>query len=103
VECVFGIVCNKWTVFHRAIDVCQDFCEVIVKTCCIQQNFVRETAFSARICYTNVRLDSIKAVGSRGNVTGTDMGSRVQKNGNVFPWGPRWGDWQGSSLPGIYV
>ena len=41
-EWVFGIVCNKWTIFHCAIDVCPDFCNVIVKTCCILHNFVRQ-------------------------------------------------------------
>jgi len=75
VECAFGTVCNTWRIFHRATDVCPDFCDGIVKTCCILHsmlhtaqhvaycttccilhNFVRqrETAFSARILYTNV-------------------------------------------------
>jgi hypothetical protein len=40
--------------FHRAIDVRPDFCDVIVETCCILHNFVREAAFSFRIHYTNV-------------------------------------------------
>ena len=30
-ECVFGIVCNKWRIFHCAIGVCPVFCDVIVK------------------------------------------------------------------------
>ena len=38
-ECAFVIVCNKWRIFHSAIDVCPDFCDVIVKTCCILHNF----------------------------------------------------------------
>jgi hypothetical protein len=42
VECAFGIVCNKWRIFHRAIDVCPDFCDVTVKTCCILHNFVHQ-------------------------------------------------------------
>jgi hypothetical protein len=33
VECAFGILCNKWRIFHRAIDFRPDFCDVIVKTC----------------------------------------------------------------------
>jgi len=54
VECAFGIVCNKWRTFHRAIDICPDFCDVIVKTCYIfTASFVRETAFSFRMHYTN--------------------------------------------------
>ena len=41
-ECAFGIVCNKWRIFHCAIDVCPDFCDVIVKTCCVLHNFVHQ-------------------------------------------------------------
>ena len=41
-ECAFGIVCNKWRIFHCAINVCPDFCDAIVKTCCILHNFVRQ-------------------------------------------------------------
>ena len=33
VECAFGILCNKWGIFHRATDVRPDFCDVIVKNC----------------------------------------------------------------------
>jgi len=54
VECAFGILCNKWSTFHRAIDIRQDLCHVTVETCCILHNFVRETAFSFNIHYTNV-------------------------------------------------
>jgi hypothetical protein len=39
VECGFGIPCNKWGIFHRAIDIYPD---VLVKTCCILHNFVRQ-------------------------------------------------------------
>jgi hypothetical protein len=38
VECAFGILCNKWRIFHCAIDVCPDIWDVIVKTCCILHN-----------------------------------------------------------------
>jgi hypothetical protein len=40
VHCLFGILCNKWRIFHHAIDVCPDFCDVIVKTSSILHNFV---------------------------------------------------------------
>ena len=33
VQCAFGILCNKWGIFHRATDVRPDFCDVIVKNC----------------------------------------------------------------------
>ena len=55
--CAFGIVCNKWRIFHHATDVCPDFCDVIARTCCILHNFVRQRdGFSFRVLYTNVPL-----------------------------------------------
>jgi hypothetical protein len=47
-------VCHKWRIVHCAIDVCSNFCDVIVQTCCILHNFVRETSFSFRILDTNI-------------------------------------------------
>jgi hypothetical protein len=42
VACVFGLMCNKWRNFRRAIDVCPVFCDVIVTTCCILHKFLRQ-------------------------------------------------------------
>ena len=65
VECAFGIMCNKWRIFQCAIEVRPDFCNGIVKTCCILHNFV--SAFSFRIHYKNVssrvlRLSAIEVM-----------------------------------------
>jgi hypothetical protein len=38
----FGILCNKWKIFHHVIDVYPDFFDVILKTCCMLHNFVRQ-------------------------------------------------------------
>jgi hypothetical protein len=100
VECAFGIVCNKWRIFHCAIDVCPDFCDAIVKTCCILHNFVRRgDGFQFQDTLYEYPLDGIKAVGNRGNVTGTNMGRRAQ--GTLMSL--RWGAWQGANLPATYV
>lgn len=40
VECAFGILANKWRVFHRPLNVSIDFAVDIVKACCILHNFV---------------------------------------------------------------
>jgi len=98
VECAFGIVCNKWTIFHSAIDVCPYFCDVTVKTCCILHNFVRETAFSVKVLCTNVPSRVLRLL-AISNVTGTDMGRRAQGTGMSL----RWGAWQRASLSGTYV
>lgn len=41
VECAFGILSNKWRIFHRPLNVNVDFATDIVKACCILHNFVR--------------------------------------------------------------
>lgn len=41
IECAFGIMANKWRIFHRPINVGVAFSEEIIKTCCILHNFVR--------------------------------------------------------------
>lgn len=41
VECTFGIMCNKWRILHRPIDVNLDFAIDIVKAICVLHNFVR--------------------------------------------------------------
>lgn len=42
VECAFGVLANKWRVFHTPILVQPDFIDIIVKSCCILHNFVRK-------------------------------------------------------------
>jgi len=92
-ECAFGLVCNKWRIFHPAIDICLDFCNVIVKTCCILHNFIcQRDGIHLQDTSYECSLESIKAVGNRGNVTGTDMGRSTQDTGMSL----RWGAWQGA-------
>ena len=86
--CTFGIVCNKWRTFHYTIDVCPDFCDVTVKTCCILHNFdCQRDSFQFQGTLYECPLESIKAVDSRGNVTGTDMARRAQGTGNLSLFG----------------
>jgi hypothetical protein len=42
VECTFGILANKWRIFHTPILVQPDFIDEIVRACCILHNFVRK-------------------------------------------------------------
>ena len=72
VECAFGILCSKWRIFHRAIDVRPDFCDVIDKTGRILHNFVRQRdRFHFQDNLYECPLEGIKAVDTRGNVTGS--------------------------------
>lgn len=40
VECTFGILANKWRVFHRPLNVQYNFATDIIKACCVLHNFV---------------------------------------------------------------
>ncbi|CAK1592280.1 unnamed protein product [Parnassius mnemosyne] len=42
IECSFGILANKWQIFHRPINVNLDLVSCIIKTCCALHNYVRE-------------------------------------------------------------
>lgn len=41
IECTFGIMCNKWRILHRPLDVNIDFAEKIIKSICVLHNYVR--------------------------------------------------------------
>lgn len=41
VESAFGILSNKWNIFHKAINVNLDLSILLIKTCCALHNFVR--------------------------------------------------------------
>ncbi|XP_069358039.1 uncharacterized protein [Maniola hyperantus] len=41
IECCFGILVNKWRIFHRPLNVDIKFAENIIKACCVLHNYVR--------------------------------------------------------------
>lgn len=41
VECAFGIMSNKWRIFHRSLNVSKEFSQNIVKACVVLHNIVR--------------------------------------------------------------
>ena len=41
-ECSFGILANKWHIFHRPLNVELSLTEDIIKVCCVLHNFVRD-------------------------------------------------------------
>lgn len=59
VECAFGIMANKWRIFHRPLNVSTDFATDIVKACCVLQNFIHKEEGLNTICAdTTVDVDS---------------------------------------------
>lgn len=43
IECAFGILSNKWRIFHRPLNVQPNFASDIVKACVVLHNYVRDT------------------------------------------------------------
>jgi hypothetical protein len=41
-ECAFGILSNKWRIFHRPFNVQPQFANDIVKACILLHNYVRD-------------------------------------------------------------
>lgn len=74
VECSFGILASKWRILTRAVDVNIEFCDFIIKACCILHNYVRardgvvfeETLFECPI-------QSLQPDRTRGNATGLQV------------------------------
>lgn len=58
IECSFGIMTNKWRIFHRPLNVGLDFSEEIIKTCCILHNFVRSRKIQTTRAETNIPSNS---------------------------------------------
>lgn len=90
VECSFGILANKWRIFHRPLDVSIDLADIIVKACCVLHNFVKQqdgyNFEDTLIC----PLESIPSIGTRGNNIGVQTRDHFRhyfcsKEGSV-PW-----------------
>lgn len=41
IECTFGILSKKWRIFHRPLNVSEEFADDIIKSCIILHNFIR--------------------------------------------------------------
>ncbi|KAJ8893047.1 hypothetical protein PR048_005628 [Dryococelus australis] len=64
VECVFGIMSNKWRIFQRPLNISTDFAVDILKACCILQNFIHKeeglsTTFIDTIIDENSELSTL--------------------------------------------
>jgi hypothetical protein len=94
--CIWHTV-YKWRTFHLAIDVYPDFCDVIVKTCCILHTFRQRDDFHFQDTLYECPLENIKAIGT----TGTDMGRRAQETGVSLRGGPVGKDGSGLVYRGL--
>lgn len=96
VECAFGILTNKWRIFHRPLNVCTDLAVDIVKTCCVLQNFIHKeegvnnSAADTTIDFDSELRDLAHSTLIRGNLTANDIRNKfanyfVSEQGSV-PW-----------------
>lgn len=60
IECTFGVLANKWRIFHRPINVHIDLVSDIIKSACILHNFVRDRdGYSFRDSLSNPLTETI--------------------------------------------
>lgn len=65
IECTFGILSNKWRIFHRALNLDPEFCTDIVKACVIMHNFViTRDGFNSEDALTVTGLERLPRTGS---------------------------------------
>jgi hypothetical protein len=65
------ILANKWRIFHRPIDVKPEFCDCIIKACCVLHNYVRKNdGIQFDDTVYECPLESVQPVGTRGSVRG---------------------------------
>jgi hypothetical protein len=71
VEGTFRISAIKWGIFHRPVDMKPDFCDSIIKVCCILHNYVRKNyGIQCENTLYECPLESVRPSGTRGSVRG---------------------------------
>jgi hypothetical protein len=69
-ECAFGILASKWRIFYLPIDVGVEFCDSIVKACCVLHNYVRQKdGIHFMDTVDECPLERIPPYGVRGNLS----------------------------------
>lgn len=93
VECTFGLLSNKWRIFHRALNTSVDFSDDIIKACCVLHNFVRDRdGFRLEDTLNLVGFEDIDIemdnVGSRANVQEirNEFATYFTSNVGSVPW-----------------
>lgn len=64
VECTFGILANKWRVFHTNILVSEDFATDVTKAACLLHNFVRRRDGVDSNDESSCLMENIPAIGT---------------------------------------
>jgi hypothetical protein len=65
----FGILASKWRIFYRPIGVGVEFCDSMVKACCVLHNYVcQKDGIHFMDTVYEYPLESISPYGVRGNI-----------------------------------
>jgi hypothetical protein len=93
VECTFGILTNKWRIFHRAMDVSLDFAIAIIRCCCVLHNFVRtrdgyvqEDTLEINGLYNIERNSTTRQGGRSLNQRRNDLAEYFVSRAGSVPW-----------------
>jgi len=92
IECTFGILSNKWRIFHTPILASPDFAVKITKATCVLHNFVRRRdGFSAEDTF-NCKLEDYSTKKGAGNASSEAKEVReyfvnyINSPGNILSW-----------------
>lgn len=91
IECTFGILTNKWRIFHRPLNVHTELAKSIVRTCCVLHNFVRSRdgySYDHTLTITGFQTTTQQNFtrGGRAATTTRDHFTRYFVNENPLPW-----------------
>lgn len=90
IECCFGIMVNKWRIFHRPLNVNIDFAENIIKACCVLHNYVRlRDGYRFDHTLYNTSLNSLNSDTVRPNTRSLNIRDRFAEyfvNEGQLPW-----------------
>jgi len=75
IECAFCILANKQKIFHRPLDGTPQFCDSLVKVCCILYKFIRRNdGFQLEDNLYDSNFENIQAILTRENTKGKHVG-----------------------------
>nr|CAI5828711.1 unnamed protein product [Callosobruchus analis] len=88
VECAFGILCNKWRIFHRALNVSKTLAKDIVKAWIILHNVVRiKNAQRLEMYVSKKKFQTLpKALCLRPTKTATTLRADYFMAEGALPW-----------------
>jgi len=93
VECAFGILANKWRIFHRPLDVKEETAIWVVKACTVLHNLVRErdglhfeNTIPEEIFFDNIANSHMRRGGLSANSIRTSFADYFVSESGSIPW-----------------